>query len=55
MIQSCIFVIVYTLCQFVWDKDDIPYVYVLADEMNLNHAEWKQRLVSTDDSVVFKN
>ena len=36
-------VIVYTLRQFVLEKDDIPHVYVLSDEMKLNHAEMETK------------
>ena len=45
----------YILCKFVWDKDDIPRIYVLANEKNLNHTEKERKAVSTDDPVVFKN
>ena len=50
-----VWVIVYILCQFVWDKDDIPRIYVLAHEKNLNHTEKETKAVSTDDPIVFKN
>ena len=45
----------YILCQFVWDKDDNPRIYVLAHEENLNHTEKETEAVSADDTVVFKN
>ena len=45
----------YILCQFVWDKDDTPRIYVLAHEENLNHSEKETKAVSADDRVLFKN